>query len=277
MDTINRIDEEPERTNSVDVGILLEKQLLMEKTRVGQLTNDNQRLLSQNISLCQAIKQQKAEMRLTAARNKRLEQQVAKLFLTVRHLSRSNQPKSDKEQEMSRSLQHEFQVLKEALTRKDGHIEHLQTANRELTCSASSMHSEHQEAKVANGRHVAERQEYERVIQTIVSLQAAMESQGKAMKEGEREKAKLSKLVEVNAVSSQEKQRKLQDALADCDCKSRQLAQQSDEIAALTAKLEAYPALVQHIEQMHVEGAHRMLATIRRLRDVDRYQRDVCL
>ena len=45
-----------ERSESLEIEALLEKQLLIEKTRCGQLTNDNQRLVSQNISLCQAIK-----------------------------------------------------------------------------------------------------------------------------------------------------------------------------------------------------------------------------
>ena len=52
--------------------------LYPRKTRCGQLTNDNQRLLSQNISLCQLIKRQKSEMINLTNQNRTLQQQVSK-------------------------------------------------------------------------------------------------------------------------------------------------------------------------------------------------------
>lgn len=257
-------DAEANAEITVDVGthILMEKQLLMARTRVGQLTNDNQRLLSQNISLCQAIKQQKAEMGRSAARNAKLEAQMAKLFVTVRTLSRSNQQKSDAEQELSRSLHSEFQNLKDALAQKDAHIAHLQTAERQITATALK-------AKNDNERFVAERAEYERTIathcqsiedfnDTIVALQKAMDAKDSALNDAERDKATLSKLIEVNAESLQEKQRKLSDALTDVDAKSRESAQKSQHIAELTTKLEEFPAQIRRMEETNIDGAQQL-------------------
>ena len=62
---------------------LLEKQLIMEKSRITSLTEDNQRLISQNISLCQAIKEQKSLIDNIQSRNKKLQEQVSKLYLTI--------------------------------------------------------------------------------------------------------------------------------------------------------------------------------------------------
>eukprot|EP00485_Elphidium_margaritaceum_P001789 CAMPEP_0202694092 /NCGR_PEP_ID=MMETSP1385-20130828/8044_1 /ASSEMBLY_ACC=CAM_ASM_000861 /TAXON_ID=933848 /ORGANISM="Elphidium margaritaceum" /LENGTH=451 /DNA_ID=CAMNT_0049349873 /DNA_START=23 /DNA_END=1378 /DNA_ORIENTATION=- len=108
-----------EPTTASDFDVLLEKQLLMEKTRVGELANDNQRLLSQNISLCQAIKQQKQEIETLSRDRFKLQQQVSKLFLTVTTLTKTHRQNSAEESETHQSLKNEFQILKNALTEKE--------------------------------------------------------------------------------------------------------------------------------------------------------------
>jgi len=176
-------------SNSVEIESLLEKQLLMEKQRVNHLSNDNERLLSQNIGLCQAIKQQKARMDSLSATNDKLQQQVSKLFLTVRTLGKSNQTNSAKDQEIQSALKDQFLILKTALIEKENHIKHLSVS---LETTSKSLQQKIKETEQMNesmhGIKVkceSEKAELERTVQThldaIAEFNSTMNSMQKAM------------------------------------------------------------------------------------------------
>merc|ERR1711971_1509170 len=145
--------------------------------------------LSQNIGLCQAIKQQKARMDSLSATNDKLQQQVSKLFLTVRSLGKSNQTNSAKDQEIQSALKDQFLILKTALIEKENHIKHLSVS---LETTSKSLQQKIKETEQMNEsmheikvKYESEKAELERTVQThldsINEFNSTMNSMQKAM------------------------------------------------------------------------------------------------
>lgn len=127
-----------------NIDSILEKQLLMEKTKCAQLTNDNQRLLSQNISLCQAIKQQNINTNNLKKQNENLKQQLSKVISTVTALNKVNKQKNatqnmklketliqkdDQIKELNDKYQSIINEKQSIINEKEGKIQHLFTEN----------------------------------------------------------------------------------------------------------------------------------------------------
>ncbi len=163
------MDQQIHQLQSEEVETLLERKLIYEKTRVDQLRNDNQRLLSQNIDLCRAIRQQKSEMNNLQSRNEKLEEQVAKLFLTVRSLRERQQENCEKDAELQESLKHKFAVLKDAVTQKDDQIINLENS---LYTNIKEIDEKSNILKQINYKYESEKNKNDKII---TSLQSEMD------------------------------------------------------------------------------------------------------
>ena len=216
----------------MDLEVLLEKQLLLEKTRVGSLTNDNQRLLSQNISLCQAIKQQKLDIDHLCTQNNTLKGQVSKLFVSVTRLNQTNQKGND----FSNALKQEFDVLKQAILEKQKLIGNLQTTNHKLSLSLEQSHREKDSISDQLNQLKRQNQEYQCTIQchldSITEFNDTIKEMQTAMKK---------KQNEMNSVleQKQQKEEKLQNAQSNIEDLQSEKAKSETEIQSLSEQIES--------------------------------------
>eukprot|EP01084_Bolivina_argentea_P234399 394624_1 len=258
--------------SSEELETLLEKQLIHEKTRVDQLTNDNQRFLSQNIDLCRAIRRQKSEMNNLQTRNAQLEQQVAKLFLTVRTLSKTQKEKSVTDAELQKSLKHEFSVLKDAIVQKDDQIITLENANKKLSYCLNTNTKEinnksnklcelNDTLQQINHKYETEKNQYEQTIkthlesmnefnETIDALQSAMTTKEKEINVIKSKNNELQKLLK-------QKDDKIKNIVSDNDEKIKQIEQQTVEIANL-----------KHIKNLYTEYEEKMKGNEEKYQDI---------
>lgn len=111
---------------------LLQKELHLAKQKQQTLSSNNQRLISQNITLCECVKTQKQEMLKISEENQSLEKQINRLFTGINTLSK-NQKQTFIAKELTKSsLKKEYQILQNMHMRKNDQISILQKSNKNL-------------------------------------------------------------------------------------------------------------------------------------------------
>lgn len=239
----------------------------MEKGKVTHLNNDNERLLSQNIGLCQAIKQQKTKMNNLSAQNDKLQQQVSKLFMTVRTLGKNNKQNTVKDAEIQKSLKDQFLILKNAIIQKDDRINELAHS---LETSTKNLHRKNKEItelneslNQINEKYATEKAEYEDTIQThldsIKQFNSTMNDLHKAMDSKEKETVALKeKNKELNKLLD-EKADKMEEIVTMNHIKLLENQEKDEIICNLQQKIDPLTDQLSKIKNLYEKSTKRML------------------
>merc|ERR1712228_319844 len=165
------------------------------------------------------IKQQKVKMDYLSIQNDKLQQQVSKLFLTVRTLGKNNKQNTAKDAEIQNSLKGQFLILKNVIIQKDDHIKKL---SHSLEAKTKDLHRKKKEIielneslNEMNAKYEDEKAEFEDTIQkhldsikqfnsTMNSLQSAMDSKENEMNDLKERNEELDKLLDEREIKMEE-------------------------------------------------------------------------
>ena len=239
----------------------------MEKGKVTHLNNANERLLSQNIGLCQAIKQQKARMSSLTAQNDKLQQQVSKLFMTVRTLGKNNKQNTVKDAEIQKSLKDQFLILKNAIIQKDDHINELahslETSTKNLHRKNKDITELNESLNQINEKYETEKAEYEDTIQThldsIKQFNSTMNDLQNAMDSKEKEMVALKEKNEELHQLLDEKADKMEEIVTMNHIKLIENQEKDEIICNLQQKIDPLTDQLSKIKSLYEESTQRML------------------
>merc|ERR1712228_259516 len=165
------------------------------------------------------IKQQKVKMDYLSIQNDKLQQQVSKLFLTVRTLAKNNKQNTAKDAEIQNSLKDQFLILKNAIIQKDDHINKL---SHSLEAKTKDLHRKKREIielneslNEMNAKYEDEKAEFEDTIQkhldsikqfnsTMNALQSAMDTKENEMNALKDRNEELDKLLDEREIKMEE-------------------------------------------------------------------------